>query len=94
MSSEFSESQPYPQTFNSGIFSPLTTACQDGIHVDLNLSYTAYASPDMCRVLKMFVDSSDDDTRKLFDNMPGVHEMSGEIPGTHRMFTDSSQTYL
>jgi hypothetical protein len=42
----------------------------------------------------MFVDSSDDDTRKLFDNMPGVHEVSGEMPGTHRMFTDEEHVEI
>jgi hypothetical protein len=46
-SSEFGESQSYPHTFDGSVFSLVTAAQQDGIHVDLNLSYTAFASPDM-----------------------------------------------
>jgi hypothetical protein len=38
----------------------VTASRQDGfhVHVDLNLSYTASMSPDMRRILNMFIGSS------------------------------------
>jgi hypothetical protein len=36
----------------------------------------------------MFAVSSSDGTRALFDGMPEAHEVFGETPGTHSMFTD------
>jgi hypothetical protein len=85
MSPEFGKSQPYPRTFDGSVFSPVTAACQDGINVDLKLSYTASVLPDMRHVPNMFVGSSSDATRALFDGMPDAHEVSGEMSGTHRM---------
>jgi hypothetical protein len=50
MSPEFGESKTYPCTFDGGVFSPVIAPRQDGVHVDLNQSYTASESPDMRRV--------------------------------------------
>jgi hypothetical protein len=50
VSPEFGEIQTYPRTFDGGVFSPVIAARQDGVQVDLNLSYTTSASPDMRRV--------------------------------------------
>jgi hypothetical protein len=75
MSPEFGKSQPYLRTFDDGVFSPMIAAQQYGAHVDLNLSYTTSASPDMRRVPNMFVSSSSDATRALFETMPDAHRM-------------------
>jgi hypothetical protein len=85
---KFSESQSYPRTFDGGVFSLVTAASQDAIHVDLNLSYIASVSPDMRCVPNMFVGSSFDAIGALFDTMPDAHEVFGEMPSAHRMFTD------
>jgi hypothetical protein len=88
MTSEFEENQMYPRTFDGDIFSPVTAARQDGVHIDLNLSYTMFASPDMRCIPNMFIGSSSDTTRALFAEMPEAHEVFGEMPIAHRMFTD------
>jgi hypothetical protein len=88
VSPEFGESQTYPRTFDSGVFSPVIAARQDGVQVDLNLSYTTSTSPDMRRIPNMFAGSSSDATHALFDGMPDAHEVFSELPGAHRMFTD------
>jgi hypothetical protein len=85
MSPEFGKSQPYLRTFNDGVFSPMTEAHQDGVHVDLNLSYTTSASLDMCRVPNMFASSSSDATRALFETMPGAHRMFTDEEGADIM---------
>jgi hypothetical protein len=66
---EFGESKTYPRTIDGGFFSLVTAARQDGIHVDLNLSYTAFASSDMRHVPNKLVGSSSDATHALFDGM-------------------------
>jgi hypothetical protein len=88
MSSEFGESQTYPRTFDDDVFSLVIAAGQDGVHVDINLSYTASVSPDMRCIPNMFAGSSSDAIRALFDEMPGAHKVFGEMSGVHSMFTD------
>jgi hypothetical protein len=58
---EIGESDPYPRTFDSSV----TVPREHGDHLDLNLSYAA--PPAMSRVPNMFVGSSSDATRNLFD---------------------------
>jgi hypothetical protein len=94
MSPEFGESQTYPCTVDGGVgvFSPMTAPRPDGVHVDLNVDYTASESPDMRRAPNMFAGSTPDATRSLFDEMPGDDEVFGKIPGAHLMFTDEEGT--
>jgi hypothetical protein len=94
MSPEFGESQTYLCTADGGVgvFSPVTASRQDGVHVDLNLDYTASESPNMRRVPNMFGGSTPDATRTLFDKMLDDHEVFGEMPGAHMMFTDKEGT--
>jgi hypothetical protein len=91
---EFGENQAYPCTVKGdvGMFSPMTAPRHNGVHVDLNLSYTASELPDMHRVPNMFAGSSSDATRALFDQMPGAHEVFGEMFGTHMMFIEEEGT--
>jgi hypothetical protein len=65
MAPKFGESQTYPRTVDGGVgvFSPVTTPQQDGVHVDLNLSYTVSESPDMRCIPNMFADTSSNTTR-------------------------------
>jgi hypothetical protein len=42
---EFIESQPYPQTSDDDVYSLVTAARQDGIRIDLKLSYAVSTSP-------------------------------------------------
>jgi hypothetical protein len=74
------------------MFSPVTAPRPDGVHVDLNVDYTASESPDMRRAPNMFSGSTSDATRSLFDEMPGDDEVFGEMPGAHLMFTDEDGT--
>jgi hypothetical protein len=74
------------------VFSPVTTPRQDGIHVDLNLAYTASESPDMCRVPNMFAGFATDATRALFDEIPSAHKVFNEMSDAHIMFTDEDGT--
>jgi hypothetical protein len=89
---EFGESQMYPRTFDGGVFSLVTAPRQDGVHVNLNLSYTASESSAMRRIPNIFVDTSSDATRALLDKMPGAHEVFSEMSGAHMMFTDEEGT--
>jgi hypothetical protein len=51
MSPEFGESQTYQCTSDGGmgVFSPVTAPRPDGVHVDLNVDYTASELPDLRR---------------------------------------------
>jgi hypothetical protein len=64
----------------------------DRVHVDLNVDYTAFKSPDMRRAPNMFAGSIPDATGSLFNEMPGDHEVFGKMPGAHLMFTDEEGT--
>jgi hypothetical protein len=63
----------------------MTAAHQDGVHVDLNLSYTASASSNMRRVPNMFAGSSSDATRALFETMPDAHRLFTDEEGANIM---------
>jgi hypothetical protein len=75
-----------------GVFSPVTAPRPDGVHVDLNVDYTASESSDMCHAPNMFASSTPDATRSLFYEMPDDHKVFGEMPGAHMMFTDEEGT--
>jgi hypothetical protein len=94
MSPEFGESQTYPCTGDGGVgvFSSVTSPRPDGVHVDLNVDYTASESPDMHHARNMFASATPDATRSLFDEMPGDHDVFGEMPGAHMMFNDEEGT--
>jgi hypothetical protein len=94
MSPEFGESQTYSCTVDGavGVFSPVTAPRPDGVHVDLNLDYTASESPDMRHVPNMFAGSTPDATLTLFDKMAGDDEVFGEMLGAHMMFTEEEGT--
>jgi hypothetical protein len=94
MSPEFGESQTYPCTGDGGVgvFSSVTAPRLDGVHVDLNIDYTASESPDMRRAPNMFAGATPDATRSIFDEMPGDHEVFGEMPGAHMMFNNEEGT--
>jgi hypothetical protein len=53
MSLEFGESQTYPCTGDGsvGVFLPVTAPRPDGVHVDLNVDYTASESPNLRRAV-------------------------------------------
>jgi hypothetical protein len=83
MSPKFGESQMYPCTIDGGVgvFSPVTAPRLDGVHVDLNLDYTASELPDMRRVPNMFASSTPDATRTLFDEKcPTTMRCSAKCP--------------
>jgi hypothetical protein len=94
MSPEFGESQTYPCTTDGGggVSSPVIAPRQDGVHVKINLAYTASESPDMPRIPNMFTGSATDATHALFDEMLGAHEVFGEMPSAHMMFTEEEGT--
>jgi hypothetical protein len=83
MSPEFWESQTYPCTIDGGVsvFSPVIAPRPDGVHVDLNVDYTASESPDMRHAPNMLTGSTPNATRSLFDGIPGDHKVFGEMPG-------------
>jgi hypothetical protein len=94
MSPQLGESQTYLCTGDGGVglFSPVTAPRPDGVHVDLNVDYTASEPPDMRCTPNMFAGATSDATHSLFDEMPDDHEVFGEMPGTYMMFNDEEGT--